>query len=69
MTCGNYVEDRLIFAQCSINILSNQHKVTSTGLSFHRAKKILGYDTKMKNEDIPMCLRTRYFLLIGRKSL
>ena len=33
------------------------------------AKKILGYDTKTKNEDIPMCLRTRYFLLIGRKSL
>ena len=29
-TCGDYVEDMLIFAQCSINILSNQHKGTST---------------------------------------
>ena len=28
--CGDYVEDMLIFAQCSINILSNQHKGTST---------------------------------------
>ena len=29
-TCGDYVEDMLIFAQCSINILSNHHKGTST---------------------------------------
>ena len=28
--CGDYVEDMLIFAQCSINILSNHHKGTST---------------------------------------
>ena len=29
-TCGDYVEDMLIFAQCSINILSNHRLVTST---------------------------------------
>ena len=29
-TCGDYVEHMLIFAQCSINILSNHKKVTST---------------------------------------
>ena len=33
-TCGDYVEDMLIFAQCSINILSNHHKVTSTESRF-----------------------------------
>ena len=29
-TCGDYVEHMLIFAQCSINILSNHKKGTST---------------------------------------
>ena len=32
-TCGDYVEDMLIFAQCSINILSNHRLVTSTPTS------------------------------------
>ena len=31
-TCGDYVEDMLSFAQCSINILSNHKKGTSTAL-------------------------------------
>ena len=38
-TCGDYVEDMLIFAQCSINILSNHHKVTSTQLFINCAYK------------------------------
>ena len=29
-TCGDYVEDMLIFAQCSINIRSNHGLCTST---------------------------------------
>jgi len=33
------------------------------------AKEILGVDPDTKSEDIPMRLRTRYFLLLGRKSL
>ena len=40
-TCGDYVEDMLIFAQCSINILSNQHKSTSTDCFSRLLRKVL----------------------------
>ena len=38
-------------------------------IAFLRAKEILGVDPKTKDEDIELRLRTRYFLLLGRKSL
>ena len=38
-TCGDYVEDMLIFTQRSINIFSNHHKSTSTDMAKMSAGK------------------------------
>ena len=57
MTCGEYVENMLIFAQYSTHILSNQQLVTSTEkskiflLTLKGPQKILNDYKRIKKND------------------